>query len=49
MHGKPTDTVVHVEEPLQAEPPRGALAGAPLTPVERFYVRNHGPVPSGVG
>ena len=45
MHGKPPDTIVHQQEPLNAEPPRDALAGAPLTPTERFYVRNHGPVP----
>jgi sulfite oxidase len=45
MFGKPTDTIVHQREPLNAEPPREALAGAPVTPVERFYVRNHGPVP----
>jgi sulfite oxidase len=45
MHGKPPDTIVHQEEPLNAEPPRDALAGAPVTPTERFYVRNHGPVP----
>ena len=38
--------IVHQDEPLNAEPPRGALAGAPVTPVDRFYVRNHGPVPA---
>jgi sulfite oxidase len=37
--------IVHQEEPFNAESPREALAGAPLTPVEHFYVRNHGPVP----
>ena len=47
--GKPPDMIVHQDEPLNAEPPRGALAGAPVTPVERFYVRNHGPVPAGAG
>jgi sulfite oxidase len=46
MHGKPPDMIVHQQEPLNAETPRGALADAPLTPVEHFYVRNHGPVPS---
>ncbi|HYH89010.1 MAG TPA: sulfite oxidase [Solirubrobacteraceae bacterium] len=45
--GKPADTIVHQQEPLNAEPPRSALAGAPITPLERFYVRNHGPVPAG--
>ena len=47
MHDKPPDTIVHVREPFNAEPPRAALANTPLTQVERFYVRNHGPVPSG--
>jgi sulfite oxidase len=45
MAGKPEDSIVHQAEPLNLEPPRGALAGAPITPLERFYVRNHGPVP----
>ncbi len=45
MLGKPPDTIVHVEQPFNAEPPPAALAGAPITPIERFYVRNHGPVP----
>lgn len=44
--GKPPDTIVHQQEPLNAEPPRAALADAPITPLERFYVRNHGPVPT---
>jgi sulfite oxidase len=43
--GKPDDTIVHQEAPLNAEPPRGALAAAAVTPLERFFVRNHGPVP----
>ncbi len=49
MPGKPPDTIVHQEAPLNAEPPREALAGAPITPIERFYVRNHGPVPESAG
>src|SRR3954471_4347154 len=49
MPGKPPDTIVHQEAPLNAEPPREALAGAPITPIERFYVRNHGPVPETTG
>jgi sulfite oxidase len=49
MPGKPPDTIVHQEAPLNAEPPREALAGAPITPIERFYVRNHGPVPENTG
>ena len=47
--GKPPDTIVHQREPLNAETPRAALAGAALTSVERFYVRNHGPVPETAG
>jgi sulfite oxidase len=47
--GKPDDTIVHQEAPLNAEPPPAALAGAPVTPVERFYVRNHGAVPETAG
>ncbi|KQC35729.1 sulfite oxidase [Frankia sp. ACN1ag] len=38
--------VVHGWEPFNVEPPPAALADAPLTPVEAFYSRNHGPVPS---
>jgi sulfite oxidase len=49
LFGKSPDMIVHQEEPLNAEPPRGALAGAPVTPVDRFYVRNHGPVPAAAG
>ena len=44
--GKRADMVVHVTDPYNAEPPRRALAGARLTPLDAFYVRNHGPVPA---
>ena len=37
MLGKPPDTIVHQAEPFNAEPPAAALAGAPITPLERFY------------
>ncbi|WP_084517398.1 sulfite oxidase [Microtetraspora niveoalba] len=37
--------LVHEEEPFNAEPPTGALAGRFLTPLDAFYSRNHGPVP----
>ncbi|MFZ0042640.1 MAG: molybdopterin-dependent oxidoreductase, partial [Solirubrobacteraceae bacterium] len=37
--------LIHEHEPLNAEPPREALAQLPLTPLESFYVRGHGPVP----
>jgi sulfite oxidase len=43
--GKRPDLTVHEEEPFNAEPPRAALAEAPVTPTDAFYVRNHGPVP----
>ena len=45
MWGKRADMVVHEEEPYNAEPPSSALAGEPLTAVDTFYSRNHGPVP----
>ncbi|WP_243274281.1 sulfite oxidase [Streptomyces albus subsp. chlorinus] len=38
--------VVHEREPFNAEPPRGALGEEELTPLDTFYVRNHGPVPA---
>jgi sulfite oxidase len=43
--GKRDDMVVHEADPYNAEPPRTALAGQALTPVESFYSRNHGPIP----
>jgi sulfite oxidase len=43
--GKREDMVVHGSEPYNAEPPRAALAESALTPLDTFYVRNHGPVP----
>jgi sulfite oxidase len=45
LHGKRADITVHEEEPFNAEPPRSALAEAPITATDAFYVRNHGPVP----
>ena len=42
--GKRSDMVVHGEDPFNAEPPRAAL-DSPVTPLDAFYVRNHGPVP----
>ncbi|WP_212910251.1 sulfite oxidase [Streptomyces sp. TS71-3] len=45
LWGKRDDMVVHEREPFNAEPPRTALAEMPLTPVESFYSRNHGPIP----
>ena len=45
MWGKRADMVVHENDPYNAEPPRTAISGQRLTPVDAFYVRNHGPVP----
>lgn len=43
--GKRADALVHTAEPFNAEPSRSALAESPLTPLDVFYVRGHGPVP----
>src|SRR4051812_39511074 len=45
-HGKRPGTIVHREEPFNAETAPAALIEGPLTPIEAFYSRNHGPVPS---
>lgn len=42
---KLSDTVVHEQDPYNAEPSRSALAGRMITPVNAFYSRNHGPIP----
>jgi sulfite oxidase len=42
---KREDMIVHEKDPYNAEPPRAALAGRTLTPIEAFYSRNHGPIP----
>ncbi len=44
--GKRADMLVHQADPYNAEPPRRVLGLAPLTPVDTFYVRSHGPVPA---
>jgi sulfite oxidase len=44
-HGKRPGTIVHREEPFNAETAPAALIEALLTPVDAFYSRNHGPVP----
>jgi sulfite oxidase len=38
--------IVHSAEPLNAEPPGPLLAEHALTPAGRFFVRNHGAVPT---
>lgn len=45
LESKRADMLVHENEPINAEPPRAALAGSDLTALDTFYVRNHGPVP----
>jgi hypothetical protein len=44
-YGKRPDMLVHEQEPFNAEPAALALAGSPVTPMDAFYVRGHGPVP----
>ena len=44
-YGKRSDVIVHEREPFNAETPRAALAAGPLTAIDGFYVRDHGPVP----
>jgi sulfite oxidase len=43
--GKRSDMIVHTTEPVNAEPPRAALAERELTDTDTFYMRNHGPIP----
>jgi sulfite oxidase len=44
-YGKRADLIVHQEEPFNAETGLAALAEAPITPTDAFYVRGHGAVP----
>jgi sulfite oxidase len=44
-YGKRSDLIVHEEEPFNAETGPAALAEGPLTAIDAFYVRGHGPVP----
>src|SRR4051794_38838668 len=44
-YGKRADLIVHEEEPFNAETGLAALAEAPLTATDAFYVRGHGAVP----
>lgn len=44
-YGKRDDMIVYQAEPYNAEPPPAALDGLPITPVDLFYGRNHGPIP----
>lgn len=40
------DLLVRSENPFNAEPVLAHLVAAATTPVEHFYVRNHGPIPA---
>jgi sulfite oxidase len=44
MWDKRADMIVHEDDPYNAETPPAGL-GDPVTSLESFYVRNHGPVP----
>jgi sulfite oxidase len=44
-YGKRGNLIVYEEEPFNAETALVALAEAPLTATDAFYVRGHGPVP----
>src|SRR3954468_6923017 len=44
-YGKRADMVVHELEPFNAETGLVALAEAPVTATDAFYVRGHGAVP----
>jgi len=39
------DQIVHPGEPLNSEPKLSELVANQITPLEHFYVRNHGPIP----
>ncbi len=42
---KRSDTIVHQQDPYNAEPTRATLAVGDITPIDTFYSRNHGPIP----
>src|SRR5688572_424440 len=42
---KNSGLIVLSQSPLNAEPPLEKLVASHITPVEHFYVRNHGPIP----
>jgi sulfite oxidase len=45
MWGKRDDMIVRGHLPYNAEPPAAVLASSDITPIDRFYARNHGPFP----
>lgn len=46
MWDKRPDMIIHEEDPFNAEPPPRVLAAGDVTPVDAFYSRNHGPIPT---
>lgn len=42
---KHSSTIVHTENPFNAEPPLARLGQSFLTPADLFYARNHAPMP----
>jgi sulfite oxidase len=44
LWAKRDDTIVHEEDPYNAEPTPSALDRRPVTPLDAFYGRNHGPI-----
>lgn len=45
VHSKDPSIVVRSADPLNAGPPLGSLRASPVTPIQLFFVRNHGTVP----
>lgn len=45
-HAKHPDFIIHEHEPFNGGPPPTHLNGAPVTPTDLFFVRNHFPVPT---
>lgn len=46
MWDKRSDMIIHGEDPFNAEPPPQVLATGDVTPLDAFYSRNHGPIPT---
>lgn len=46
MWDKRSDMIIHEHDPFNAEPAPEVLAASDITPIDAFYSRNHGPIPS---
>ncbi|MDO9408975.1 sulfite oxidase [Patulibacter sp.] len=44
-HGKRTETIVHEQDPFNAETAPADLVASAITPTDAFYSRNHGAMP----